>query len=273
MDLPLKTVNYAVKRSPPAKKRTISPKRLRESREFIENPAFNDYNGQALVTLSYDDGLVNLFKECIPLHVKYKMPGSFNVIGGRTVDPAQWNKHFSPFQVKYCHALGFEIAAHSYYHDVGLPTKTDEEIHFECSETNRVLSELINTEISTMAIPYSQYDERVRGICSQYYRAVRVFSNLQNNIPPEDRHWIKSAIAVTNTTTFNSVKAVIDAAVTGKTWCMIMLHGVTPGTFGEYEITPKLLEQIMQYIVGLGKNAMLPVNTRDGIRIAINERY
>ena len=47
----------------------------------------------------------------------------------------------------------------------------------------------------------------------------------------------------------------------------IMLHGITEDRLEEYETTPQILEQIMQYIDDLGKGVILPVNTEEGLQL------
>lgn len=47
----------------------------------------------------------------------------------------------------------------------------------------------------------------------------------------------------------------------------IMLHGITEDRLEEYETTPQILEQIMQYIDDLGKDVILPVNTKEGLQL------
>lgn len=238
---------------------------------YIDNPLPADWTGQAMVTLSYDDGVRSIFYRALPLHEKHGIPATFNVISSRFAHPSS----FDQAMTKECWQRGVEIASHSHYHDEQLTTKTDEELHFEFSESKRLLNEAIGAEVvDTIAIPFSAYDERVRSIAMQYYKGVRVYSNLQNDIPPTDRYWLYSRIAVDNTTTFEQVKARIDEAVSQKKWCIIMLHGINNDEVkGQYEISQKLLDQILSYINSFGRDVLLPINTKDALKFSLGEDY
>ena len=240
---------------------------------LINNPAFSEYNGQAMVTLSYDDGINNNYEYALPIHEQYGIPATFNIIGKRVIDKSFHNEFFDKFRVKDTERRGVEIASHSYYHDIGLTDKTDEEVHFEFSEPKKVLAECCISPPETYAVQFSKYDDRVRAIGMQYYKGIRVHGNAQNDTPPNDRFWINSAIAVTNTTTFEDVKAKIDEAITNKQWCIIMLHGIDPEKSGFYEITPTLLKEILQYINSKGREQLLPVCTRDALKFTLGNQY
>ncbi|MCA1027797.1 polysaccharide deacetylase family protein [Cytobacillus kochii] len=240
---------------------------------MISNPKFEDYNGQAMVTLSYDDGLNDNYELALPIHEKYSIPATFNIIGQRVIIKSFHKDFFNPFKVKDAERRGVEIAAHSYYHDIGLIDKTDEEVHFEFGETKKVLSMWCIGSPETYAVQFSKYDDRVRSIGMQYYKGIRVHGNAQNNTPPNDRYWINSAIAVTNTTTFSDVKEKIDEAIENRQWCVIMLHGIDPKKDGLYEITPSLLEEILQYINTQGREKILPVCTRDALKFTLGNQY
>jgi len=123
-------------------------------------------------------------------------------------------------------------------------------------------------EVNSLAIPFSQYDPRVKEFAKKHYKAVRVFEHKQNNFPLSDPYWLHSSIAVTNETTFARVKARIDEAVKNKKWCIIMLHGIDQENDEMYEIKPALLEQILEYVNRLGRDQILPINTIDAVSLS-----
>lgn len=252
-------------------KRILEPKRIIHLTRII-NPTVDSFHGQALVTFSYDDGLMNNYTLALPLHEQYQIPATFNIIAGRLT--SMRGRSFRANEVLDCYRRGVEIASHSYYHDEHLTNKTDEEIHFEFGESKRVLSEVV-PDVETVAIPFSQYDERVISIAKQYYKGIRVFGSAQNDIPPSDRYLLNCRIAVGNTTVFSDIKAAIDEAVTNNKWCIIMLHGINPdaNNLGTYEITPHLLEETLQYVNTFSKSVLLPINTRDALRFMLGDSY
>lgn len=235
----------------------------------IINPKETDFNGQGMVTLSYDDGRVNNFELALPLHEKYGVPATFNVIASRFDHPLFINKSIT----HECHRRGVEIASHSYYHSGWLIDKTEEEIHFEFGESQRILEDIIQDTVDTFAVPFSRYDERVKAIGMQYYKGIRSFGSIQNSIPPQDRYWIYSALAIEQTTTFADIKEKIDEAIANNEWCVIMLHGVKPTPEDIYDITPTLLEQVLAYITSFDRNVLLPVNTRDALKFSLGDQY
>lgn len=234
----------------------------RENMDKISPLNKEDYKGQALVTLSYDDGYRNWYDSVLPLHSKYNMPGTFNIISEKVYSGNEDYMVSSQLWVAY--DLGIEIASHTHTHSF-LTQKTDAEIHQEFFTSKLILEDIVG-EVSTLAVPYSSYDERVREIAMQYFDGVRVLSWEANTLDSYDPYWLKS-LAVVNTMEFSTIKQWIDEAVEENSWVIIMLHGITKDRSEEYETTPEILEQIMQYIHELGPENILPVNTKDGIQL------
>lgn len=253
--------------------RNLEPERILKI-QTIDNPSIFDYKGQALITLSYDDGLLNNFYYALPLHEKYNIPATFNIIGIKQTQPQERFQFMDERKIRYCFDRGIEIASHSYYHEKELITETDEELHFEFSESIKVLEEVVGKgNVETLAVPFSKYDDRVRTIAMQYFKGVRVWENLQNDKPPQDRYWLHSVLDTQITTKLDDIKAVIDDAVANNKWCIIMLHGVVPTPTTRYEITPQLLEQTLQYIKSFGKDVLLPINTKDALKFTLGDSY
>lgn len=242
---------------------------------FINNPTSADYTGQAMITLSYDDGYLNNYFLALPLHEKYGIPATFNIPANRPITESYHDRFFDVLITRECHERGVEIASHAYQHG-RYTEKTDEEIHFDMSESIRVLDEITGVPTATIAIPNSDYDERVENIAKQYFKGVRVYGNELNSIPAENRYHLKSAIAVTNTTSFEAVKTIIDNAIAQNKWAILMFHGVKNAPLSDrtlYQVTPQLLDQILKYINEQGRDKLLPVNTRDGLKISLGDSY
>lgn len=232
----------------------------------IVNPTAKDFRGQAMITFSYDDGLDTFYDFALPLHEKYGIPATDNVIAGKIKDGAQ-TMYLDADQIKEMHERGVEIGSHSYSHQDGLTTLSDEDLDFELRESKAVLERIV-PKVQTIGIPFSMYDERVKAAVKKYYQAARNFEHLQNDISAVDKLWLHTAIAVTNEMTFEQIKLRIDEAVKNKQWCIIMLHGIDPDNRDLYEIKPALLEQVLAYVASLGRDKILPVNTIDGVSLA-----
>jgi peptidoglycan/xylan/chitin deacetylase (PgdA/CDA1 family) len=231
----------------------------------IVNPTDKDLKGQAMITFSYDDGLDTFYDFALPLHEKYGIPATENVIAGKIKNGAN-TMYLEADQIKDIYDRGVEIGSHSYSHTDGLTTLSDEDLDFELRESKAVLEKIV-PKVQTIGIPFSMYDKRVETAVKKYYQAARNFEHLQNSIPPPDPLWMHTAVAVTNTMTFDQIKQRIDEAVQKKTWCIIMLHGVDPDNRDTYEIKPALLEQLLSYVNGLGRDRILPVKMIDGVTL------
>ncbi|MGO0061497.1 stalk domain-containing protein [Brevibacillus fluminis] len=232
----------------------------------IVNPSAKDFHGQAMITFSYDDGLDTFYDFALPLHEKYGIPATDNVIAGKIKDGAR-TMYLDADQIKEMNHRGVEIGSHSYSHEAGLTTLSDEQLDFELRESKAALEQIV-PQVQTIGIPFSLYDKRVEAAVKKYYKAARNFEHLQNDVPLKDKLWLHTAIAVTNETTFDQIKQRIDQAVKNKQWCIIMLHGIDPDNRDLYEIKPALLEKVLAYVASLGREKILPVNTIDGVSIA-----
>lgn len=225
------------------------------------------YNGQALVTLSYDDSYRNWYYYALPLHSKYNMPGTFNIIGDKVYSGDEY--YLNSSEIWVAHDLGIEIASHTQTHPF-LTNKTESEIRQEFETSSLILEDLVG-EVSILAIPYSFYNDQIREIAMDYFDGVRVYDNDTNRLDNYDPYWLKS-FAIVNTMEFSTIKGWIDQAIEEKSWVIIMLHGITDERLEEYETTPKILEQIMQYINNQGKDNILPVNTKEGLQLMKGEQ-
>ncbi|USG64381.1 stalk domain-containing protein [Brevibacillus ruminantium] len=236
----------------------------------IINPAAKDFQGQAMITFSYDDGLDTFYENALPLHEKYGIPATLNVIAERIKNGAN-TEFLDADQIKDSYARGVEIGSHAYSHYDPLTSNNDEDLEFELSKSKEILLGIV-PKVDTIAIPFSAYDNRVREVAKKYYKGVRVFEHQQNHIPPDDPYWLHTAIAVTNETTFDQIKARIDEAVKNKQWCIIMLHGIKTENDELYEIKPELLKRTLEYVNHLGREKILPVNTIDGLTISAQKQ-
>lgn len=219
-----------------------------------------DYKNQALVTISYDDGYRNWYTNSLPLHSKYNIPATYNIIGDKIYSDD--SNYMTSGQIWVADDLGIEIASHTFTHPF-LTTLEPEQIHQELIQTNEFLVDLVG-HVDTLAIPYSFYSNEIRDIVKNYYKGIRVYSNDTNRPDNYDPYWLKS-FAVVNSMEFDTIKQWIDRAVAEKSWVIIMLHGITEDRLEEYETTPEILQDILQYINSFDKDQLLPVTTAEGL--------
>ncbi len=247
--------------------RALAPKRVLNHLPVVITDAISNYVGQPLVTFSYDDGYPNVYDYALPLHEKYDIPASLNIIAGRiNQNPPS---RFDVYRTKDAYRRGFEIASHSYYHDINLTLKTKSEIMFEVVHSKTILEKVVGfNNVKSFAIPFSIQNDTVKTIVSQYYDCMRIYGGGLNNKPPVDRFELHSNFYMGNNTTFNFVKSRIDQTIAENKWCVIMLHNVKPdGVLSLYEIYITLLEDVLSYITSLGKDVILPITMKDAISV------
>lgn len=242
---------------------------------YIENPTA--WDGQALITLLYDDGRIDNYTTALRLHEKYKVPATYHVIGNRmgwTREYALRNDYMHHFEVWDTDRRGVEISSHSHTH----PRFADiapEEVLDEFHLSKAALEEHTQTPVVTLAVPHSAYSPEVRDLVAsqvQGYTGARVYGAVNEQIPPTDRWWLKSALALDRSHTFADVKPLIDAAVADREWCILMLHRVDYTSTGS-DITPEFLEEILAYIRTYDEIELLPVSMRDGLKFTMGLDY
>lgn len=234
------------------------------------------YKDQALVTLSYDDGYMNWYSKALPLHVKYNMPGTFNI---NTYHFEEKNDQFMYYgEVWVAADKGIEIGAHTHKHQrLEITEEVTKEQIIEDLKTNIAYLDSIDIDVKTLAAPNSVYSDEMRDIVKEHFVGVRVFGSELNTRDNYDPYWLKS-YAVTNTTPLEEIKGWIDDAVENNAWLIIMLHNVvdetTPGCAnGEdecdelYDISTANLEQLMAYISSFSRDELLPVSTYEGLQM------
>ena len=221
-----------------------------------------DYQNQALVTLSYDDGYSSWYTKSLPLHSYYNIPATYNIIGEKIYegDP----HYMTSGEIWVASDLGIEIASHTFTHPF-LTSVPAEQIHEELVQTNEWLIDLVG-KVDTLAIPYSAYSLEIRDIAKEYYKGIRVFDSETNRPDNYDPYWLKS-FAIVNTMEFDTIKSWIDRAVEERSWVIIMLHGISEDRLEEYETTPEILQDILQYINSYSRDELLPVTTVEGLTL------
>jgi peptidoglycan/xylan/chitin deacetylase (PgdA/CDA1 family) len=225
------------------------------------------YNGQALITLVYDDGFKNDFDNALPLHLEFNMQAGFAIIASRMQTPKHWDRYMEPWQVTEAARQGVEICSHSYSHP-RLTEVDDETLNSELSRSQDILNETIKgtgKKVTTFCVPFSNSDERVIAAAEKYYSTVRIKGRRFTPLHSRDDCVVYS-FGLTKETTFGEVKEIIDKAVAEKAWVTLMLHGVVPEPVPdqrEFDIDTGLLKQILSYIKSIGPDALLPINLSD----------
>jgi peptidoglycan/xylan/chitin deacetylase (PgdA/CDA1 family) len=222
-----------------------------------------DYTGQAVVAITYDDGLCSHFVHAVPLHLQYSIPATFAIIGGQVASPGSWERYMKPQQIIQLPRHGFEIASHGLGHKTKFREMDDATLDAELGDSKKLLQGYIaNGSIDSICIPFSSYDERVANHVEKYFKVARVVGNRYADLS-KGAHPIRSFLLDANTT-FADVKQIIDDAVKEKEAIVFTMHGVSEGVpENKAEIPVALLEALLKYCNKMGLKKLLPIRLRD----------
>ena len=224
------------------------------------------YAGQGVISVSYDDGLMDNFTHAAPLHLKHRIPANFAVIAKCLIRSATTARYMSPQMCRVLHDLGFEISSHGLLHCKRLRDMTLKELHQEAYLSKAVIERAIAVPgaVTTYCVPFS----RVRSLHVNYlhniYSVVRQAGNEMNELPLRANRCVLS-YPLTNASTFQDIRTLIDTAIEKRSALVLMLHGICPNDARptRFEVPARLLDQILEYIAQQGADRLMPVRLSD----------
>jgi peptidoglycan/xylan/chitin deacetylase (PgdA/CDA1 family) len=222
--------------------------------------ASSRYQGQALVTFSYDDGRRSAFENALPLHAAFNMAASFAIIAERTKIPRFRARYMSAGEVRAAAEAGVEICSHGLSHH-RLTELPDAALDHELGDSRELLETMsAGRPVDALCVPFSAMDARVLAAAERHYETVRVHGRKFTPLSPKQR--LVHAFGLTNKTTLGEITDLLDRAVAQKAWVTLMLHGVEKGTAAPqnpYDINTSLLEGILRHAQSHGPEKLLPV--------------
>lgn len=268
-------------------KRLLSYKRLIGTGGSIVKTQ-GDFKGQAMITFTYDDGYKNNYDIAMPLHIKYGIPATFNIV----TDWVKKNHRYSPVMsladIRDLASKGlFEIAAHSVTHgwDQTLypetypdykkwVSMTRQQYEYEIIECHRQLVEW-GFDVMGLVCPFNNhvYDKQ---IYREYFDYVRAGDTRLETYPPKNAYNLPVQVGTDKVTTVAAAISAIDNAIASKQWITIMMHHVIyPGDTAvmnnsDYHWTNSQLEELLQYISSKPRDVLFPVTAFAGLSYATN---
>ncbi|MBP6862174.1 MAG: polysaccharide deacetylase family protein [Neisseriaceae bacterium] len=225
-----------------------------------------DYVGQGIICVTYDDGLRNNFELAMPEHLDSGVPATFSVIAHRTVNPKYWDKFIKPYELACMDSLGFEISSHGYYHEKKFIDMNSSELDTELYKSKELLEGIMPSRkpIASICIPFGSANENVIKKSFKAYDIVRL-SAYKNIALDRVTQEPLPAYPVLSNTAPDQVFKWIDKAVHDKNVIILMLHGIAEDIHGkgDYYYSVKSLKEILSYIALLGKEKLLPLCLRD----------
>jgi peptidoglycan/xylan/chitin deacetylase (PgdA/CDA1 family) len=200
---------------------------------------------EGMISLDFDDGWVSTYNAGLPILNAAGLKSTQYIITGNL--PAGTYDYVSTAQMLQMKADGHEIGAHSRTHP-DLLTLADAALDSEISGSR---SDLVAAGVTPVSFSYpfgnhnSVIEQKVRDAGFSMARSALISEggmNYQNT----NRYLIKT-YSVENSTTIDSIKAIVDNAITTKGWAVLVFHQVNDSG-SQYSISPTNLQQIVDYI-------------------------
>lgn len=226
------------------------------------------YRGQAVVAVTYDDGRSNNYSLALPLHEKWGVTATFAIIAGRVLNPAEWRRFMTPWQVADASRRGVEIASHGYLHKRPFTDLGEDELALELQQSRRVLEGIVPSGcVQSLCVPYSRTDSRVLEAAFAHYKVVRVRKDKYG--VSRSAGVLVTSFGIQKSTTIDEIRMLLERAISERLVVTLMLHGVEEAdqAVGDYNVTAAWLDGVLGLIAGYGEDRILPVSLSDLARI------
>lgn len=131
---------------------------------FIEDIE-NNYKGQKVVALTFDDGYENFYKNVFPILKKYQIKANLYIITS-SIDK---NNYLNKEEINEIVTSGLvSIGSHTVSHPV-LTNLSDENAIQELENSKKYLEEIVGKEIKTISYPTGAYDTRILNLANRLY--------------------------------------------------------------------------------------------------------
>ena len=241
-----------------------------------------------MVTLSFDDARKDFYTVAVPIMEKYGIRGVCHVITGwvdgtgvafapTTGGTADLQGPMSVADVQDCFARGHEMSAHGHEH-----SNTQEDIALCVQKMNSW-----GVPVYGFATPGSVLTLANHWIRKKWYsdlgllyaRSNNIIGRVgaKNNVPYAPTHpfynYFLPSIGIYSTTDVSYIQSMINAAITDKKWCILMLHSIlNPDDAGygadSWFWSADNFEQLCEWLADLQtQNQIRIVTFKDGIQL------
>jgi len=136
------------------------------------------YGAPFAYSITYDEGMIEVLANALPIHEEFKFPGHVNVVTGQLgqVRDAYGSTlnglfHMSPNELKFLISKGWGVGNHSWSHYV-YPCQPGLDLFREVVWSKYCLEDMINSPVRIFAIPNDLYNyEPVIDLVKRYYLA------------------------------------------------------------------------------------------------------
>jgi peptidoglycan/xylan/chitin deacetylase (PgdA/CDA1 family) len=220
---------------------------------------------RAMIALTIDDGEISLLL-AQPIMTKYNVPGTTYIVPNWIGDGEHltWDQLWTLYW-KY----GWEIGNHSLSHQ-HLTTLSDAQIKAELEGAQAAFLQHGLLGQGAFAAPYGEFNDRLLGIL----RSVGFITSSRQawtedsafNDPATFDEWKINVVSIRSTTSYATIKSLIDQAVAGKKLLVLVIHGVAQYPMDDYEMSTSVLSSVCSYINSLRLNGKIdPVPLSKGV--------
>lgn len=130
------------------------------------------------ITLTFDDGMLTVFTEAMPVLRDFSIPAHLFLTTGVVGGDNSWKtqpKNAPRFQmmnwdqVAACHSAGISIEAHTHTHPK-LDAITTQQVQDECFLCDEIIHNKLGIKPIHFAYPYGVYDEKSRRFALEHYK-------------------------------------------------------------------------------------------------------
>lgn len=204
-----------------------------------------------VVTLTFDDSSASAYSIARPYMDKYGYAGVLFPILEQVGNPAR-------ITVDQMRALqnynGWEIGAHANtnaQHALGMAGRTESAMRAELT----TIKDWYTTRgfaPTSYAYPMGEYDALGERIVAEYFQSARGnATKFVETLPPSMPHRVR-AVSVGPATPVSTVSALIDKAVAGKGWVVVVFHGIQASAPSSPNTLTSTFQGIIDYIATSG---------------------
>jgi peptidoglycan/xylan/chitin deacetylase (PgdA/CDA1 family) len=219
---------------------------------------------RAMISYTFDDGPTSLLL-AVPILSKYGIPGTAYIITDWIGDGEHLTRD-QLFQLSWKN--GWEIGNHTASHK-DLTTLSPLQIQAEVEGARVAL--LLNGIVGSgaFAYPFGAYNDNVIGTLT----GLKETSGRQAwtedsafNYPATFDEWKINVVSLRSTTTYATIKSLIDQAVAGKGYIVFVTHEMAQYPIDPYEMSTSVLTQAASYTKTLQTSGKLdPVTISKGV--------
>ncbi|MFZ3074351.1 MAG: polysaccharide deacetylase family protein [Minisyncoccales bacterium] len=186
----------------------------------LEETAFS----RGMVSITFDDGFANVYNNALPILDQYGFKTTQYIVSGAIGSQTKLDlPTMTRSQIAAMCAAGHEIGSHTVTHP-RLTSLNAKKLNSELSSSKNALN-AICAPVSSLAIPYGDYNDNVINAAKKYYGSVRTSDGGENTLIGFDPHRIKTQY-VMDTTTIDEIETWLARAAANKSWLVLLYHNV-----------------------------------------------